>query len=380
MQSSSNQICINKKQYHVIRSLGSGSSCHMFLVSKKKENFVGPSVQRTVPFSPRETSGENKPTHPHVAIKVMFGAKNISQAHREHAMLCRLSTHRHIISLYDAEVDVRKQLCVLEMEVASGGDLLHYLQKVGTLPESLAALIGSQLFSAVAYAHSQGICHRDIKLENVLFRDNRYSHVLLADWGLAARFQRNSLLSQDCGSLHYAAPEILANQPYYGPYVDAWSLGIMLFALVTGCFPYVGKTCAARLDSILKRKKPSFNRPVSKELQHLIESLLQISPPKRMSVRRALQHPWFKRFNVSLPPEGAASSSSSSSSVRLTTTSSSASSSSSGSNTPGPAQEMRARPQRSPQPFGQFFQKASQRTKKSIFPRLRAKRPRSITL
>ncbi|KAL1764088.1 sperm motility kinase W, partial [Sigmodon hispidus] len=94
--------------------------------------------------------------------------------------------------------------------------------------------------SGVHYLHQRHIAHRDIKLENILI--DRAGKVKLCDFGLAIQFTEGQMLEEVCGSLLYEAPEILARKPYDGLAVDMWSLGVVLYVLVTGEFPYVETT------------------------------------------------------------------------------------------------------------------------------------------
>jgi serine/threonine protein kinase len=142
-----------------------------------------------------------------------------------------------------------------------------------------------------------------------VYEDDTRQNVVLIDWGFAAKL--GEPLQLDCGSLHYAAPEILSGARYNGDDVDAFSLGVCLFALATRCFPFSGETTRARLVDILTRTElPSIAAHLSPTFQHLICSLLDFEPTTRMSARGALLHPWFdaldRRFRVPLPRDNQA--------------------------------------------------------------------------
>jgi serine/threonine protein kinase len=128
---------------------------------------------------------------------------------------------------------------------------------------------------------------------DLLFRDEMQTRALVADWGLASRFVEGVPLKQDCGSMHYAAPEILGGRQYDGDKVDSFSLGILLFALTTGCFPFVGRTPRARLLDIVTREKLPFPRGFSFAIRDLLCALLETDPSIRMTATEALEHDFF---------------------------------------------------------------------------------------
>ena len=151
-----------------------------------------------------------------------------------------------------------------------------------------------QLVSAVLHTHESGFVHRDIKLENVFFKDKQETEVLLGDWELATPYSQTTILTLDCGTLHYCAPEILDHCPYIGPEVDIWSLGVCLYAALTDYFPFRGNT---PIEKLLDIQTPiSFPSGVSLEFQSIVNSFLQPAPHKRVALSVAIQHPWFKLY------------------------------------------------------------------------------------
>ena len=203
-----------------------------------------------------------------------------------------LSQHPHIISLNYYGLDTVHDYWFLDLELALGGDGLHIVQRAPLSEEHLKD-VSFKIFKALEFAHSMGICHRDIKLENLLFLDPECRHPLIADWGMSSQFNCYEPLTRDCGSLHYAAPEILGNQPYFGDQVDAFSTGILIFALSSGCFPFTGKTPSARLLDIISRERLPFPRHLSPAFRDLCCSLLETDPRNRSTLTKALLHPWF---------------------------------------------------------------------------------------
>lgn len=136
---------------------------------------------------------------------------------------------------------------------------LDMLMDKGKQPEDEARRIFQQIVSAVAYCHANGIVHRDLKAENLLMDKennikligNSYSHLRnwhFSDFGFSNYQKNDSLLSTWCGSPPYAAPELLLGQEYDGRMSDVWSLGVVLYILVTAGFPFPG-------DSVDKLKR-----------------------------------------------------------------------------------------------------------------------------
>ena len=119
---------------------------------------------------------------------------------------------------------------VLVFEMMEGGDLLHYLQRRkrqnnsdrASIPEDEARHIFSQIISGVSYAHNQHICHRDLKLENILLKDSSSSNIIIriADFGLSGFYRPGALIKSNCGTLSFLAPEVFKGTANAGPPLD----------------------------------------------------------------------------------------------------------------------------------------------------------------
>ncbi|PCH38943.1 Pkinase-domain-containing protein [Wolfiporia cocos MD-104 SS10] len=205
--------------------------------------------------------------------------------------------HPHVTQLY--EVIATESNIWLVTELCSGGELFDYLTEKGRLNEDETRIIFGQLCLAVAYVHSKGIVHRDLKLENVLL-DERCC-VKLGDFGFTREFERGALLETFCGTTGYASPEMLLAKRYLGPgkppQVDVWSLGVILYTLLTGTLPFDDDD-----EDVMKEKVISgvFEDPewLSDESRDLIKAILQTDPEKRLTIAAILAHPWFTAMPV----------------------------------------------------------------------------------
>jgi serine/threonine protein kinase len=175
------------------------------------------------------------------------------------------------------------------MEYAAGGDLLQYIKRRSRLGETEARRLFTELVRALSFAHSQSFVHRDIKLENIFLRADGSS--MLGDWGFVGRWTPGQQLDASLGSLHYSAPEIVLGRPYTGPEVDCWSLGVVLYAMVTGRLPFAGSDEYAIGQQILRG---SFFLPhfLSADCAVLISSLLQLQPLRRARLLDVQSSAW----------------------------------------------------------------------------------------
>ncbi|MBX9694784.1 MAG: protein kinase, partial [Cyanobacteria bacterium] len=184
------------------------------------------------------------------AVKVVPRLKEREFLAERHA-LSILSSHPHIPRCLFAGHNTAGTDFLLALELGVGGDVLSLVERMDHISEQQAAPIFLQVLSAVHFAHQNNIVHRDIKLENLVFTDESHTRVLLIDWGISSRFSPTQTLHEDCGSLHYASPELLTGIPYIGPEVDSWALGVLLFTMLAGYFPFGGENVAKKRLGIL---------------------------------------------------------------------------------------------------------------------------------
>ena len=174
----------------------------------------------------------------------------------------------------------------------AGGDLLEYLRKKRSLPESEARHYWTQMCHAVNHMHTSGLIHRDLKLEN-FFLSSDGRHCYVGDFGFAGTWSRDKMQNKSWGSIHYAAPEICSSAPYLGPEVDVWSLGVILYALLCGKLPFNGENDFAIYQQIITANPP-FPPSVSSDAISLIKAILNPNRATRTDMREILAHPWMQ--------------------------------------------------------------------------------------
>ncbi|XP_028049222.1 uncharacterized protein LOC105836154 [Monomorium pharaonis] len=234
--------------------------------------------------------GINKETGQEVAIKTIKKCKIETEADliriRREIQIMSSVQHPNIIHIY--EVFENREKMVLVMEYAAGGELYDYLSERKVLSEHEARRIFRQIATAVFYCHKHKICHRDLKLENILL--DQIGNAKIADFGLSNVFDEQRLLNTFCGSPLYASPEIVKGTPYHGPEVDCWSLGVLLYTLVYGAMPFDGSNFKRLVKQIsqsdyFEPKKPSPASP-------LIKEMLTVCPGRRADIERICTHWW----------------------------------------------------------------------------------------
>nr|KAJ3411817.1 serine/threonine-protein kinase KIN2 [Polyrhizophydium stewartii] len=149
-----------------------------------------------------------------------------------------------------------------------------------------------QIISAVDYCHQNSIVHRDLKIENILI--DKQGQIKLIDFGLANLYNPTSLLSTFCGSLYFAAPELLSARKYVGPEVDVWSMGVILYVLVCGKVPFDDSSLPA-LHAKIKAGVVYYPEFLTDECIQLLSRMLVLDPAQRASVQELRCHPWIVR-------------------------------------------------------------------------------------
>eukprot|EP00826_Nyctotherus_ovalis_P046429 TRINITY_DN5246_c0_g1_i1.p3 TRINITY_DN5246_c0_g1~~TRINITY_DN5246_c0_g1_i1.p3 ORF type:complete len:155 (-),score=32.72 TRINITY_DN5246_c0_g1_i1:679-1143(-) len=152
------------------------------------------------------------------------------------------------------------------------------------------------MLEALYYCHSKGIAHRDIKLENILL--NEVGDIKLCDFGVSKRFKKGELLNERCGTPIYIPPEMFLEIPYDGTLSDVWSLGIVLYVMLYGNFPFQGDDLSLLKEKIVSARLPLRNT-VSAAARKLISRMLAKDPSQRPSVKDMLADPWMQGIDDS---------------------------------------------------------------------------------
>lgn len=201
-------------------------------------------------------------------------------------------SHPNIVKLFEFYEDERSFHLVTEL--LKGGDLVTFLLKEGKLTEQSTAYFFKQLLSAVAYCHSKGIVHRDLKLDHLMLdSDSKTASLKIIDFGTAAWFEPKKRLTRKYGTTFYIAPEVLRHS--YSEKCDVWSCGVILYILLSGEPPFDGNNENEILTRILKGDyslSTSVWNNISKEAKSLITKLLTYDESQRISSSEALQDPW----------------------------------------------------------------------------------------
>ena len=226
---------------------------------------------------------------------------NLEKFKREIDILMKLD-HPNIIKLYEI-FDAPNSLYLI-MEECRGGELFdkisEYIEKNENYSEKDTANIMIQVMSAIEYCHNNGICHRDLKPENLLFLkkgDEKDNPLKVIDFGLSKTLNKNQKLSTKVGTPYYISPEILEGN--YTQKCDIWSAGVILYTLLSGELPFIGRNDTEIYKKIknLEIKFPESKwEHISKEAKDLISHM--IAPEKdRYTAGQVLSHPWFKIIN-----------------------------------------------------------------------------------
>ncbi|EKD15587.1 serine/threonine protein kinase [Drepanopeziza brunnea f. sp. 'multigermtubi' MB_m1] len=200
--------------------------------------------------------------------------------------------HPHIARLY--EVIVTENLVWLVLEYCPGDELYNYLLNHGALPVEKVQKIFTQLVGAVTYVHNSQCVHRDLKLENILLDKNE--NVKLCDFGFTREYEgKASYLQTFCGTICYSAPEMLKGEKYAGEKVDVWSLGVILYALLSGELPFDEDDDNETRTKILTAE-PKWPDYFSPEARSLLGILLSKRPLRRPALSDILAHPFLADF------------------------------------------------------------------------------------
>ncbi|XP_074241318.1 serine/threonine-protein kinase MARK1 isoform X6 [Saimiri boliviensis] len=225
-----------------------------------------------------------------VAVKIIdktqLNPTSLQKLFRE-VRIMKILNHPNIVKLFEV-IETEKTL-YLVMEYASGGEVFDYLVAHGRMKEKEARAKFRQIVSAVQYCHQKCIVHRDLKAENLLLDGDM--NIKIADFGFSNEFTVGNKLDTFCGSPPYAAPELFQGKKYDGPEVDVWSLGVILYTLVSGSLPFDGQNLKELRERVLRGK---YRIPfyMSTDCENLLKKLLVLNPIKRGSLEQIMKDRW----------------------------------------------------------------------------------------
>ena len=260
------EIPLHIGHYDYVRTIGSGSFSVVCLVMERS-------------------------THQQFACKVcsrqLIIAKNIFDRFEREVRIMQSFCHPCLVQLMDVVYD--QNLIYLIMEYCMNGELFQVIADHGRLEENLARRMFSQIVDGMMYIHSRDIAHRDLKPENILLDADMNAKI--SDFGLCHQVDDKSLLKTPCGSPFYAPPEILSSQPYDGKLSDVWSMGVVLYTMVTGALPWK-ETNQIQLFQQIIDANYTIPRTLSPNLRDLISRLMRPDPNERPPVSEIAKHPW----------------------------------------------------------------------------------------
>ncbi|XP_068729202.1 MAP/microtubule affinity-regulating kinase 3-like isoform X3 [Montipora capricornis] len=263
--STSNQEEVHIGKYRLIKTIGKG-------------NFAKVKLAKHVP------------TGKEVAIKIIdktqLNPSSLQKLFRE-VRIMKFLDHPNIVKLYEV-IETDKTL-YLVMEYASGGEVFDYLVAHGRMKEKEARSKFRQIVSAVQYCHQKHVIHRDLKAENLLLDGDM--NIKIADFGFSNEFTPGNKLDTFCGSPPYAAPELFQGKKYDGPEVDVWSLGVILYTLVSGSLPFDGQNLKELRERVLRGK---YRIPfyMSTDCENLLKRFLVLNPTKRSRLEQIMSDKW----------------------------------------------------------------------------------------
>ncbi|XP_060573843.1 serine/threonine-protein kinase 33-like isoform X2 [Ruditapes philippinarum] len=269
------------ESYEIGEKLGQGAFGKVFQVRHKATN-----EEWAMKFINKEKAGSS-------AIKLL---------EREVAILKKVS-HRNIIQLNEVFETGKRMFLV--MELCTGGELAEALKEKRYFMESEVKVITKELASAITYLHKIDIVHRDLKLENILvskFPDATNPEdrlqIKVTDFGLSitkSGVGHDNMMQDFCGTPNYMAPEIIDNKSY-SQQCDVWALGVIVYTLFCGYFPFRSRNDDDSLYDIIKKGDIDFTdetwNEVSDEAKECIKKMLNTDPAHRLTASEVLNHHW----------------------------------------------------------------------------------------
>ena len=261
----------NFYQYEFIKWIKSGGFGKVFLAKEVSSNKE---------FAIKEISVQN------------FSNEELYNISREYMILKEMS-HNNIINFHTFYTYNNKFYTV--MDYARGGELSKLIEEKKKLSEEEAKNIFKQIYNAVCYIHGKNIIHRDLKPNNILFLDEERTQIVIIDFGISGISNGNQKEQIKAGTVKFLPPEMLSGKKFASDTrLDMWALGIILYRMIEGCYPFEGKNDKETITQIFKAKL-EFNQKIkiSAPLRQLIEGLLEKNYRFRIDNDSNLFNKWF---------------------------------------------------------------------------------------
>jgi len=285
------------------RQFGRSRASASFLSRFRFVEVVGAGSYSTVHRAVEKATG--RPVAIKVIKKEILSSSVEAQIRNEAELMQACSSHKNIVELIEFEEYGSELYFVMEFCPSTLLKSVLEENKTNVYSEALAASAIRQTAAALAYIHSKGIVHLDIKPDNLLLSSactpadavgaGWFPDVKLADFGMAARVP----VRRTVGTLFYVAPEILS-EGWADQAADMWSLGVVMYVLLCGFPPFMppGKASSRPIEDQIKAGAYAFYSPfwdtVSDEAKDLISRLLVVNPEHRLTARGVLAHSWLR--------------------------------------------------------------------------------------
>ena len=273
------------QDYEEIKELGSGSFAKVFLV---RNNVTG--LIRAMKVIKKKNSSL-------ISSDSGQGSSDLEILNEIDAL--KHIDHPNVVKIF--EFYNSEDAYYLITEYCGGGELFKVIREKKKLTEIQCAYVMYQVLSAIKYCHKLKIMHRDLKPENILIykhdEKNDYYDVKICDFGTSQIFKKGQWQNQPCGSVYYVAPEVINKK--YNSKCDLWSVGVIMFMLLSNKAPFGGKKDSDILRNVISGKyNLGFLKNCTEITIDLIGKLLEKDYKKRISAEEAMNHEFFTRFNI----------------------------------------------------------------------------------
>ncbi|KAI3603780.1 camk camkl chk1 protein kinase [Moniliophthora roreri] len=274
------------KGFQIVQEIGGGGFSTVYKAVDVENHRVA--ACKHIPLTPKTTPKARKDAEKEMRIHAQLKHPNVLEFY-DGAILEPQHAQKYTPGYY------------LLMELAAGGDLFDKIAPDVGISDEVAHLYFNQLVCGMQFIHDEGVCHRDLKPENLLL--DAAGTLKICDFGLSAVYKLKQsgqvrTLSEQCGSLPYAAPEVNGKRVYSGEPIDVWGMGVILFTMLAGNTPWdeastVSPEFCEYLSGAIFEQEP-WNR-FGFDALTLLRGLLAIDPNERLTIAEAGRHPWCTR-------------------------------------------------------------------------------------